>query len=290
MRARCSRWSRPVKVRELEPSARVTLNDGNSIPILGLGVFASQEGSICERAVEAALACGYRHIDTASDYRNEASVGRVIATSGLPREELFITTKLWPGADATAVPAQFQASLDKLQTDYVDLYLIHWPIGCYQEAWRILVELRAKGRCRSIGVSNYTIRRFQNDFLPRESVLPAVNQIELHAFNQQSALVTFCTARGIAVAAYSPLSRAEKLEHPVLVKLAAAVGKSPAQVLIRFLLQRGIVAVPKSSSPARIRENFDVFDFSLDEAQMKVLAGLSDETYFSLRWRPSGYY
>lgn len=275
---------------KLSAATRIELNDGNSIPIFGLGVFQSFDGAVCEHAVETALEAGYRHIDTAADYGNEASIGRVVSTSGIPRAEIFLTTKLWPPSDMREVRGKIQSSLDKLRTDYVDLFLVHWPIGCYRDAWKVLVDAKARGVCRSIGVSNYTIRRFEQDFFPRESVLPAVNQIELHAFNQQRDLVRYCATRGIGIEAYSPLARGEKLKDPTVLSLARDVGKSPAQVLIRFLLQRGIVAIPKSPDPARIRENIDVFDFELDDAQMTALDELNDEAYFALHWRPPGYY
>jgi 2,5-diketo-D-gluconate reductase A len=272
----------------LSAKTRVTLNDGNSIPLLGLGVFSAM-GAACERAVEAALQAGYRHIDTAADYGNETSVGNAISASGIPRSDVFITTKLWPGPDVRTVRDQVQGSLEKLRTDSVDLLLIHWPIGCYRKAWSVLLDLRAEGMCRSIGVSNYTIRRFEEDFPPGQ-VVPSVNQIELHVFNQQQELVRYCAGRGIALAAYSPLARAERMAHPVLRKVAAKVGRSPAQVMIRFLLQRGMVAIPKSATPVRIRENIAVFDFSLGSDEIKMLETLNDEIYFSLRWRPAGYY
>ncbi len=275
---------------EMTGNTRITLNDGKTIPILGLGVFQSGEGRECERAVDTALQAGYRHIDTAAEYHNEAAVGRAISASGIPRSEVFLTTKLWPGPEVRKVRGQVQESLDRLRIDYVDLLLIHWPIGCYREAWKELVELRREGKCRSIGVSNYSIRRFEKDFFPDTPAMPAVNQIELHPFNQQRELVSYCRGKGIALAAYSPLARGEKLADPVVKAVAKKAGKSPAQVLIRFLLQRGIVTIPKSANPTRIRENADVFDFSLDDNAMRQLEALNNDSYFALRWRPTGYY
>ncbi len=274
---------------ELTAQTRVPLNDGNTIPILGLGVFSAR-GAACERAVDAALQAGYRHFDTAADYENEESVGKAVDESGVSRNDIFITTKLWPGPDVRTVRDQVKRSLEKLRTGFVDLLLIHWPIGCYREAWKVLVDLKLEGKCSSIGVSNYTIRRFKEDFPDSDVVVPAVNQIELHPFNQQRELVRYCAGKGIAAAAYSPLARAEKLDHPDLKAVAGIVGRSPAQVMVRFLLQRGVIAVPKSANPSRIKENFAVFDFSLGREEMTMLEMLNDEGYFSLRWRPAGYY
>jgi 2,5-diketo-D-gluconate reductase A len=287
--------------QKLDAQSRLTLNDGASIPVLGLGVF-SMQGATCERAVETALQAGYRHIDTAENYGNEASVGKAVAASRVPRNEVFITTKLWPGPDVNTVRGQVMRSLEKLRSDYVDLLLVHWPIGCYRQAWDVLVRLKEEGKCRSLGVSNFSIKRFERDFplappvarpAPSarqiSSALPALNQIEMHPFNDQHSLHAYCADRGIAVAAYSPLARAQKLQDPVLKQVAAAAGRSPAQVMIRFLLQRGVAAIPKSSQPARIRENISVFDFSLDADAMKKLEGLSNASYYSLRWRPPGY-
>lgn len=275
--------------RTLDARSRLTLNDGNSIPVLGLGVF-SMQGSTCERAVETALEAGYRHIDTAEDYGNEAAVGKAIAASSVPRNEVFITTKLWPGPDVRTVRGQVTRSLEKLRSDYVDLLLVHWPIGCYRQAWDVLVQLKEEGKCRSIGVSNFSVKRFGKDFPSPFSALPALNQVEMHPFNDQHALCAYCADRGIAVAAYSPLARAEKLSDPLLRQVAAAAGRSPAQVMIRFLLQRGVAAIPKSSQSARIKENISVFDFSLDADAMQKLEGLSNASYYSLRWRPPGYF
>ena len=217
---------------KLNAKTRIRLNDQNTIPCIGLGVFSSAEGAVCQRAVETALEAGYRHVDTAAEYGNEASAGRGIVSSGIPREEIFVTTKLWPGPDVKEVRGQLLASLEKLRSEYVDLYLIHWPIGFYREAWKILVELKQEGKCRSVGVSDCTVKRFETDFFPMAAA-PAVNQIELHAFNQQRAPVMYCIDRGITLSAYSPLSRSEKLEDPVLKAVARYVGKSPAQVMIR---------------------------------------------------------
>lgn len=256
----------------------VTLNNGVAIPQLGLGVFQTREGAEVERAVSAAIETGYRLIDTAAIYGNEAGVGRAIKASGLPREEIFITTKLWNAnhAHADALRA-FDESLRKLDCGYVDLYLIHWPLpqeGKFTEAWRALEQIYGDGRARAIGVSNFKPAHLET-LLRGAKTVPAVNQIELHPLLQQKETRAYCAERGIAVESYSPLMQAgEALDHPVVTKLARAHGKTPAQVILRWHVQSGLIVIPKSVRPERIRENFALFDFELSEDDMRAIAGM----------------
>lgn len=275
----------------LSPDSTLALNDGNRIPVLGFGVFQVRDGSECENAVRAALEAGYRHIDTAHIYGNEASVGKAVAASGVPREKIFITTKTPPDQSPQGLRKGLENSLRLLRADYVDLYLIHWPLSdvTLAPAWETLQQFRAEGKCRSIGVSNITVQRFEKALLPHTSVIPAVNQVEVHVFCRRRELVDYCAGKGIVMEAYSPLARAQRMGDPTLARIAGECGVTPAQVMIRWVLQHGIVALPKSSHPSRIKENCAVFGFSLSDAQMAALDAL-DEEYYSLTWRPQGYY
>ncbi|MFB7187910.1 aldo/keto reductase [Streptomyces sp. NPDC056230] len=254
----------------------VTFNNGVEIPQLGFGVFQVPDDETTA-AVTAALETGYRSIDTAAIYGNETGVGRALATSGLPREDLFITTKLWnadQGYDATL--RAFDASLAKLGLDYVDLYLIHWPAPArdlYRDSWRALERLAEEGRIRAAGVSNFQPGHLLR-LLDGATLTPVVNQIELHPGLQQAELRTFHAERKIATEAWSPLAQGAVLDHPVIGELAAKYGKTPAQVVIRWHLQLGNIVIPKSVTPARIRENFDVFGFELTADEMQAVAAL----------------
>ncbi|MEU9851977.1 aldo/keto reductase [Streptomyces sp. NPDC047974] len=254
----------------------VTLNNGVEIPQLGFGVFQVADDATTA-AVTAALDAGYRSIDTAAVYGNEAGVGRALADSGIAREELFVTTKLWnadQGHDATL--RAFDASLAKLGLDYVDLYLIHWPTPArdlYRDSWRALERLAAEGRIRAAGVSNFQPEHLRR-LLDGATLTPAVNQVELHPALQQSELRAFHGEHGIATEAWSPLAQGAVLDDPAIEAIAAAHGTSPAQVVIRWHLQLGNVVIPKSVTPARIRANFDVFGFVLTDEEMAVIAGL----------------
>ncbi len=226
--------------------------------------------------MRAALDCGYRLIDTAKIYGNERDVGIAVRESGVPRKEVVVTTKLWNSDQGyeSAIHA-CQQSLRELNLDYVDLYLIHWPASSRRgESWRALVELRKEGLCRSIGVSNYMIPHLR-ELLAESEVVPAVNQVEFHPFLFQKDLLEFCRARGILIEAYSPLTRGQRLNDPRFVAIASRYGRSPAQILLRWALEHGVVPIPKSSRPERIRENAAVFDFSLAPADMKALDALS---------------
>jgi diketogulonate reductase-like aldo/keto reductase len=267
-------------------TACAALNDGGRMPWIGLGAYRIAAGASCMRAVSHALSVGYRHIDTAALYGNEADVGRAVRESGIPREQLFVVTKLWNSDQgyASAIRA-CEASLSLLGLDYIDLYLIHWPEPRKRlDSWRALVELRRQGRCRSIGVSNYTIAHLE-ELLARSDVVPSVNQVEFSPFLYQRELLEFCRARGIQLEAYCPLTRGEKLGDPALGAVARRHGKSTAQVLLRWALQHRVVVIPKSARPARIEENADLFDFSLTGRDMAALDAL--DVGYRTCWNPT---
>lgn len=255
---------------------QVELNDGTSIPQLGLGVYKVDDDS-AERTVATALELGYRHLDTAEFYGNEAGVGRALAASGLPRDDVYVTTKVWNdqrGFDSTL--RSFDRSLAKLGVEQVDLYLIHWPApkqDLYVETYRALERIREEGRARSIGVSNFQVHHLER-LLGETDVVPALNQIEVQPWLQQHELRAFGDARGIATEAWSPLARGRILEEPLLVSLAAAHGISVAQLVIRWHLQSGLIVIPKSVTPSRLAENLDVFGFELTADEMAAIAGL----------------
>jgi diketogulonate reductase-like aldo/keto reductase len=267
-------------------ASRVRIAEGVEIPVLGLGVYQSRPGEETYAAVRAALEMGYRHVDTARAYGNEGDVGRAIRDSGLPRDEIFVTTKLW-NADHGRERAlrACDESLDRLGMERVDLYLVHWPVeGLRAETWRAMERIRADGKARAIGVSNYTVRHL-DELLATAEVPPAVNQVELHPFLQQRELHAYSRGRGIQLEAYAPLVKARRLDDPVLARVARRHGKTPAQVLVRWCLEREVVAIPKSVRPDRIRENAAVFDFALDPDDLRALDGL-DEGYRT-SWDPT---
>jgi diketogulonate reductase-like aldo/keto reductase len=253
----------------------VKLLNGVAMPRLGLGVWRAQEGEETERAVSAALRAGYRLIDTASLYRNEASVGRAIRASGIPREQIFVTTKVWndeQGYDNTK--RAFHASLHRLGMDYVDLYLVHWPVpGKYKDTYRAIEELYEEGLIRAIGVSNFKIHHLE-DLMASCRVKPMVNQVELHPLLTQKELVAFCRKESIQVESWRPLMQG-RLDLPLLRELAGKYGKTPAQILIRWHLQHGLVTIPKSVREERITENSRVFDFALSVEDMARIDGLN---------------
>ena len=254
----------------------VTLNNGVQIPQLGFGVWQVPDAETAA-AVGTALEAGYRSIDTAAIYGNEKGTGAAIAASGLSRDELFVTTKLWnsdQGHDRTL--AGFDASLEKLGLDHVDLYLIHWPTperDTYLDTWRALGKILADGRARAIGVSNFKPAHLRR-LIDETGVVPAVNQVELHPLLQQQELRAFHAEHGIATEAWSPLAQGSLLQHPVLTGIAQRLGRTPAQVILRWHLQQGTVVIPKSVTPERIRQNADVFGFTLDEADMTAVTAL----------------
>lgn len=254
----------------------VTLNNGVEMPALGFGVFQVPDPAECERAVSDALEVGYRLIDTAAAYGNEEAVGRAIATSGLPREDVFVTTKLWI-QDAGFEPAKeaFERSMDRLGLEYLDLYLIHQPFGDYYGAWRAMEELYAAGRTRAIGVSNFHPDRLV-DLILHNEVTPAVNQVETHVFHQRVADQEVMREYGVQIESWGPFAEGRNgiFTNPVLAAIAQAHEKSVAQVMLRWLVQRDVVAIPKSVRRERMAENFDIFDFALTDAEMQQIAAL----------------
>lgn len=260
----------------------VTLNDGNALPVIGLGVGELSEAET-EQSVAAALEAGYRLIDTASAYGNEAAVGRAIASSGIPREEVFVTTKL-ATADQGFQASQdaLKASLDRLGLEYVDLYLIHWPAGNpgkYVDSWGGLMKQKEEGNTKSIGLANFHAEDLSN-VIDLSYFTPAVNQIELHPLLNQAELRATNAEYGIVTEAYGPLGVGNLLDNPAIGAVAEANGKSPAQVLIRWSIQLGNIVIPRSSSPERIKSNIEVFDFELSDDDMATLNGLNDGTRF----------
>lgn len=254
----------------------ITLNQGVEIPQLGYGVFQvpSEE---TQAAVELALAAGYRHIDTAAAYVNEAGVGAALRAVGLPRHELFVTTKLRNGDQGyDSARRAYADSLDRLGLDHVDLYLIHWPYpsaGKYVESWRALTELQRRGEVRAVGVSNFLVEHL--DAIAAESdLVPAVNQLELHPTFQQAELVAACRERGIAIESYSPLGRGADLAAPAVTAIADRHGVSPAQVILRWQLESGYIAIPKSITPARITGNVELWGFDLSETELAAITAL----------------
>ncbi|MEH6676027.1 MAG: aldo/keto reductase [Phenylobacterium sp.] len=259
--------------------ARLTLNDGRMIPQVGLGVWRTPADDAAV-VVRTALEAGYRAVDTAAIYGNEAGVGEGVRASGLPRDEVFVTTKLWNESQGydRALRA-FDKSVERLGLDHVDLYLIHWPCpqqGLYLESWKALIRLREEGRARSIGVSNFAAEHLER-IISETGVVPAVNQIELHPRFQQASLRAANAAAGVLTESWSPLGQGQILEDPIIAGLAAKHGVTPAQVVIRWHVQLGLIVIPKSVTPARIVQNLDVFGFALDTNDMAAMASLDTE-------------
>jgi len=271
---------------ELKIDSKIKLNDGHAMPRLGLGVWLISSGKSCESAVRAALDAGYRHIDTAAFYGNEESVGKAIRDSGIARDEIYLTTKLW-NSDHGNPERALERSLGKLKLDYVDLYLIHYPVPERLRSWRALAGLRASGKARSIGVSNFTIGHL-TELLANSETIPAVNQVELHPYLYQRELLDFCHDKNIVIEAYSPLTHGERLNDAKLVAMArkypaannksspSAANKSTAQILIRWALQHDVVVIPKSAKRERIIEDADVFDFAISAEDMRTLDGFNE--------------
>jgi 2,5-diketo-D-gluconate reductase A len=252
----------------------VTLNNGTTIPQLGFGVFKVDPDKT-NRVVRDALDVGYRHLDTARIYQNEEGVGHAVRESGIARDDLFITTKLW-NDDQTRPLEAFEKSLARLGTDYVDLYLIHWPTperDTYVDAWRGLIEIAQSGRAKAIGVSNFTIDHLER-LIAETDVVPAVNQVELHVDFQQAELRAFAAEQGIAIEAWGPLGQGKINESPELAAIAEAHGKSVPQTIIRWHLDVGNIVIPKSNDKGRMAQNFDVFDFELSASEIATIATL----------------
>lgn len=264
----------------------VTLNNGVEMPILGFGVYQIPPEET-QAAVEAALAAGYRHLDTAAAYGNEEELGAAVKASGIAREELFITTKLWvqhapTGSVEDETRRAFESSLTRLGMDYVDLYLIHQPLGDYYSEWRAMQQLNKEGLARAIGVSNFHSDRLV-DLIDHNEIVPAVNQIETHPFHQRSEEQELMRGRGVQIESWGPFAegRNNLFTDPLLKDIAEVHGKSVAQVVLRWLIQRDVVVIPKSVRPERMAENFDVFDFALTDEQMGRIATLdTDESLF----------
>ena len=271
----------------LSLQTRVKLNNRVEMPVLGLGVYQSPPGPVTEKAVSTALDIGYRHIDTARIYDNESDVGKALKQTKVARDEIFVTTKLWSsdqGYESTLRACN--VSLRRLGVPSLDLYLIHWPVPKLRtESWKAMIDLLKQGKCRSIGVSNFTIDHLE-DLLKRTDVVPAVNQVEFHPLLYQKSLLEYCGKNGIQLEAYAPLTRGERLDHPIVLELARKYAKTSAQILIRWSLQHGNVVIPKSVKPDRIRENSDVFDFDISEVDMRKLDSLNED--LRTCWDPTG--
>lgn len=263
---------------QLQKSPMITLNDGNQMPQLGLGVY-KVEDAIAAELVSNAISLGYRLIDTASMYENEIGVGDGIRAAGVNRDEIFVTTKFWlDGLGYENTLAEFDKSLKKLGLDYLDMYLIHWPAPkrglLYVDSWRAMEKLQAEGLIRSIGVSNFHGHHI-DEILKVSSVVPAVNQIELHPWLTQEAMVEYDASHGIITQAWSPLARGKIFDEALLAELAGVYGKSAAQIVLRWHIQRGISVIPKTSSVGRLAENLDVFDFELSADDVARISALN---------------
>jgi diketogulonate reductase-like aldo/keto reductase len=272
--------------KEISIDTKVKLNNGVEMPIFGLGTWRTREGKETQEAILQALKVGYRLIDTASMYGNEKDVGEALRKSGLAREEVFITTKLWNsdhGYDKAL--AAFEESLKRIGLNYVDLYLIHWPVeGLRNETWRALEKILEEGKCRAAGVSNYMTWHLE-ELLSQSSTIPAINQVEFHPYLYLKDLMDFCHSHGIQLESYSPLTKGKKLDDPKLVDIASKYSKTPAQILIRWVLQKGVVVIPKSSHKERIEENAAVFDFTISPKDMQALDSFHQNLHTS--WNPT---
>jgi diketogulonate reductase-like aldo/keto reductase len=272
----------------MDITTRIKLNNGVEIPQLGLGVYQSPAGKATRNAVRYAIEAGYRHIDTAKIYGNEADVGKALDKIGIDRREVFITTKLWnadQGYETTLKACE--KSLKQMNLDFVDLYLMHWPVPEHRlKSWSAMEKLLSEGKCRAIGVSNFMVRHLEQ-LLEHSEIIPAVNQIELSPYNylQRKELLDFCRERGIVMEAYSPLTKGRKLGDPALVEIAGMHKKTPAQVLIRWALEKNFVVLPKSVHPDRIAENATVYDFVLSQADTEILDSLNEN--LATGWDPT---
>ena len=264
----------------------ITLNNRIKIPMFGLGTYLNDNGKQTIDSILYALEIGYRHIDTAAMYENEKEVGIAIRESGIPRDEIFITTKLWNsdhGYENTF--KAFHCSLDLLGLDYINLYVIHWPVENLRlESWRALEKLYNEGLCKSIGISNY-MERHLDELLNNSFVIPVVNQVEFSPFLYLKELQNYCELKGIALESYSPLTKGHKLNNLKLIDIACRYNKSTSQILIRWCLQKGVIVIPKSSQKQHIKENADIFDFNISEVDMNKLDNLNENYHSS--WDPT---
>lgn len=256
----------------------VFLNTNREMPLLGLGVYKLTDRIEAENAILSAINCGYRLIDTASAYKNEESVGNAISKSRLPRRDLFVTTKIWNTAQRLGdIEGSLMRSLERLKTDYVDLYLIHWPVpGCYPGTWKEMEKILENGRALSIGVSNFEIRHLE-ELKKVSGIVPAVNQIECHPLRYPKDLIEYCQANNIQVQAYAPLARGAYLDNDIMCILATKYVKTPAQIGLRWAIQKGISVIPKSANPQRIQSNSEIFDFTIEEEDMKIIDSLNQD-------------
>ena len=259
----------------------VRLSNGVDMPYFGLGVFRTQEGAEVENAVKWALEAGYRHIDTAAIYQNERGVGNAVKASGIPRNELFITTKAWNDNQRIGTVLEgFEESLKLLQTDYIDLYLIHWPVkDKFTATWKVIEEIYRSGRVRAIGVSNFLQHHLEELFKSAE-IMPMVNQVECHPFLVQHPLIDFCHSYDIVYEAWSPIMRGKVNDIPLFAELSKKYNKSPVQVVLRWDLQKGIVTIPKSVHKERILHNADIFDFELTLEDIDLIDALDKNHHF----------
>lgn len=253
----------------------IHLNDGREMPLLGLGVYKATDDTELKQAINDAVSCGYHLIDTASFYKNEEGVGKGIKALTIPRDELFITTKIWNTAQRIGdIEDSFNRSLERLGLDYIDLYLIHWPVpGCYCDTWKAMERLQASGKIKSVGVSNFSIQDLET-LKAFSDLIPAVNQVEFHPLFNHPELLAYCQDNQIAVQAYAPLARGAYLNSPLMIEIGKQYGKNPAQVGLRWLVQQGISVVPKSVHKNRIEENSQIFDFSLTEEEMTAITAM----------------
>lgn len=255
----------------------LTLNNGIEMPLLGLGSYKTTDSGEADSAIRSAIRAGYRMIDTASAYKNEDIIGRAIKAASVSRKELFITSKIWNTAQRLGdIEGSFQRSLDRLGLDYVDLYLIHWPVpGCYLNTWSALEKLYASGRIRAVGVSNFTRSDLEN-LAQISDLVPAVNQLEIHPLNSNQELVDYCHSRGIAVQAYAPLARGAYENNMILGQIGARYGKTATQTGLRWMVQKNISVIPKSTQKEHIIDNGQIFDFALNDIEMKTIDSLNE--------------